>query len=349
MKRRFSINIPVFNGEIYLEDCFQSLHNQTFGDFEVIVVDDGSTDSSGRICDEWASKDHRWKVCHQKNQGQMKSRLNALAMNEGEYSMFLDADDMLEKNAFELLNKKIGEYNAPDMIIFGFSSLNKNQKTEIKFPWTQEKIVDKQTIINLACQSDWLNSLCQKCIKNPLPALSQTIQRECIDMRVGEDAVQSFFYITSAKSFLFLPSRLYIYRLNDASVTHKINEERLARSILDISLLLKYKRKIAGEYGIELDGYYKSEALYLSSYLSTIYLLKRKDKKKRYDLYDCCIKMLLSKDNNDSDPIIKYCKKRMYNKIDKVGIYNLTKKRIKKFLSSLRIIKNRITTTSSVS
>ena len=92
-KVAISVIIPLYNAELYLPTCLQHILLQTFKDFEVIIVDDGSTDSSGIICDEYAQKDSRIKVFHQKNKGVSAARNFALSKVCGEYVMFIDADD----------------------------------------------------------------------------------------------------------------------------------------------------------------------------------------------------------------------------------------------------------------
>lgn len=89
-KVAISVIIPLYNAELYLPTCLQHILLQTFKDFEVIIVDDGSTDSSGIICDEYAQKDSRIKVFHQKNKGVSAARNFALSKVCGEYVMFID-------------------------------------------------------------------------------------------------------------------------------------------------------------------------------------------------------------------------------------------------------------------
>lgn len=96
-----SVVVPVFNAEEYLEDCLSSIFNQTFGNVEVICVDDGSTDGSGKILDKWALEEARLKVIHQKNSYAGVARNNAIKMARGAYIVFIDADDVFAQNAFE--------------------------------------------------------------------------------------------------------------------------------------------------------------------------------------------------------------------------------------------------------
>ena len=98
-----SIIIPVYNTENYLDKCIQSIVGQTFDNFEIILVDDGSTDRSGEICDVWARKDNRIKVLHQTNGGSAKARNAGLQQARGSYIGFADGDDRLEPNMLQVM------------------------------------------------------------------------------------------------------------------------------------------------------------------------------------------------------------------------------------------------------
>ena len=112
-----SLIITAYNADKYLQRCLDSVLNQTYTNLEIILVDDGSTDSSGRILDTYAAKDKRMYVIHQKNAGLSIARNNALAVATGEYLGFTDADDKLEADYVETLVKHIHGY---DMVVCGF-------------------------------------------------------------------------------------------------------------------------------------------------------------------------------------------------------------------------------------
>lgn len=98
-----TIIVPVFNTEKYLERCIDSILNQTFKELEVILINDGSTDSSGQICDDYAKKDLRVKVIHQSNKGQSIARKNGLVIAKGNYIGFIDSDDWISPYMYEIL------------------------------------------------------------------------------------------------------------------------------------------------------------------------------------------------------------------------------------------------------
>lgn len=109
-----SVLMPVYNVEKYIENTLESVAGQTYGDFEAVMVDDGSTDSSGAVCDEWAEKDSRFRVIHTPNRGVSAARNTALANVKGEYIFFMDSDDIILPETFEELLNSLLE-NGADM------------------------------------------------------------------------------------------------------------------------------------------------------------------------------------------------------------------------------------------
>ncbi len=109
---KISIIIPVYNAEKYLDDCMDSVLNQTFEDFELILVNDGSTDRSGELCDEYAKNDKRIKVVHTENNGQGSARNTGIDMATGEYIGFVDCDDYIDYDMYEVLYDNMVRENA---------------------------------------------------------------------------------------------------------------------------------------------------------------------------------------------------------------------------------------------
>ena len=131
---KVSVVVPVYNQERHLEECLQSLLNQTLQDIEVICVDDGSTDRSKEILDEIAAKDGRVKILHQKNQYAGVARNNGFSVATGKYVCFLDSDDFFASSLLEKTYLRAEETNA-DIILFGAKKYNTETKTVEDAPW----------------------------------------------------------------------------------------------------------------------------------------------------------------------------------------------------------------------
>ena len=108
---KVSIIVPVYNVEQYLRQCLDSILVQTFTDWECILVDDGSTDCSKDICDEFANKDSRFRVVHKKNGGVSSARNKGIELSRGVYITFVDADDTIDKDVLSAVNKYFQFYD----------------------------------------------------------------------------------------------------------------------------------------------------------------------------------------------------------------------------------------------
>ena len=121
-----SIIVPVFNAERHLDECVRSLLAQTFSEIEIILIDDGSTDQSGKLCDEYAEKDKRVKVIHQKNQGQSAARNTGIVNSTGDYIMFADSDDWVLPDFCRIPYEKAVQYDA-DCVMFKYVWFDKGK------------------------------------------------------------------------------------------------------------------------------------------------------------------------------------------------------------------------------
>lgn len=111
MKAKISVLVPVYNVEKYLPECLDSIINQTYLDLEILIVDDGSTDETGSICDRYAAKDKRIRVIHKKNEGQAIARNVLIEEAKGEYFIFVDSDDVVTSTYIDNLYKLVNKYN----------------------------------------------------------------------------------------------------------------------------------------------------------------------------------------------------------------------------------------------
>jgi len=141
---RISVIVPVYNVEKYLARCIDSILAQTFADFECILIDDGSSDNSPAICDEYAKKDDRIKVIHKENGGVSSARNTGLDVAQGEWITFIDSDDWVENNILDLLLNNAVKNNC-DMSVCGLRSLDENEKELSKSKQMPLETLDKNT------------------------------------------------------------------------------------------------------------------------------------------------------------------------------------------------------------
>ena len=118
-EKMISVIVPVYNVEEYLDNCIKSISSQTYANIEILVIDDGSTDDSSLKCDQWAKKDKRIRVIHKLNGGLADARNVGIEMANGEYLLFVDSDDYIERNMCEIMIKAM-ESSQADIVISGF-------------------------------------------------------------------------------------------------------------------------------------------------------------------------------------------------------------------------------------
>lgn len=229
-KPKYSILIPVYNVEKYVEECLDSVLNQTYPDFEIIIIDDGSTDSSGEICDKYAQKDVRIKVYHQENQGLMMSRKNAVLYASGLYCLFLDADDYYDITLLQEVNHYIDEYSM-DLLLFNKKFVYKNKEYEMPLIAEEFAIVKKEALLKEFIGTYKYNSVVNKVIKRELIL-------DCLDkiykpINHTEDMLQSVNFILLSESIGILNKSLYYYRMRKSSLVHKM-ELKDVREIIEV-------------------------------------------------------------------------------------------------------------------
>lgn len=165
MNDLISIIVPVYNVEEYIEKCVNSIINQTYKNIEIILVDDGSKDSSGKICDELKQKDSRIKVIHKENGGLSDARNAGLKIANGDYIGFVDSDDYIKEDMFEILYKLNKEHNA-DISIVSFYEIYKGKVIGVRDSKKLEELnkiqAIKELLIDTKIQSYAWNKLFKK-------------------------------------------------------------------------------------------------------------------------------------------------------------------------------------------
>lgn len=245
---RFSVVIPVFNAEDYLEECLDSVLGQTFGDYEIVIVDDGSTDGSGRIADEYSlTHTGRMQCIHQRNSGQLFARRAGYFSASGEYIVSLDADDMLVPSALEVLNAALIATGA-DMVLFdAYLGLSKKKKL-LSYPFENGRMFetesDKTVLYELMAGTDTLNNLCTKAFSARLLDFEADYEF-ARRMRFGEDAVQAMALVSAARRIVATTAPLYVYRMNEKGITHSFNQAYFDDLALHTEVIKGYCEKWA--------------------------------------------------------------------------------------------------------
>ena len=215
-----SISIPVYNVEKYLCQCIESIINQSLIDIEIILVDDGSTDSCGGICDKYAAKDSRIKVIHKENGGLASARQAALEIATGIYFCACDADDWVESDMYEQMYNKAQETGA-DIIICDYYIEYDNGETVHK---QIEKLDDSETdLIGNALNGKLPTSMWNKIYKREIFQKYNISWEQGIDL--GEDFLISLKIFRNPVTINYIQKPLYHYRrlMNGNSYTNDIS------------------------------------------------------------------------------------------------------------------------------
>lgn len=237
---KFSVLIPVYNVEAYLHECLDSVLDQTYTNFEVIITNDGSTDRSSEICKEYASLDDRITVYHQENQGLLMARRNSISKSTGDYCMFLDSDDSWKPATLETIYKTIIKTEA-DLVIFNCDRLKGKELIAVKPKFENEDYFSKakkNKLIEEFIRTNELNSLCLKAVKTSIIDKEKDYSY-AQGLIMGEDALQSMPLLLKAQKIVYIQNRLYNYRINEDSSTNSFNPNH----IIDINLVNREKIK----------------------------------------------------------------------------------------------------------
>ena len=252
--KKVSIIVPVYNVELYLEKCVESLICQTYPNIEIILINDGSTDSSSKICDKLSKNNSKIKVIHKKNEGVSSARNLGLNVCTGEYITFVDSDDYINNNYIETLLKSIIENNT-DLSVCGYQKVYSHEN------FTTDNCDDLG--VKIYSKSDAFN---QMILEQQFGGYvwNKMYKKELIDLMNNqyfkEDIIEDFEfnsrYISNCKSISFIKSSLYYYFINQNGITgsFKINDRILSGIKSYTSILEQYDlNKI---YFADLVAYY---------------------------------------------------------------------------------------------
>ncbi len=200
----FSIIIPVFNAERSLEKCLDSIQSQTYGDFEVLMIDDGSTDNSFSICESYAESDPRFRLLHQENSGPSAARNRGLREARGRCICFVDSDDYVLPDYLEKLADK-AESSGAEIIFFGYHDVDR--EGNIKKTNLPPEGLSGAALVFALSERDMFGYTWIKCFSRE--SIGDVLFPE--DMSLFEDEVFTCAVLEKAGSVSVLPAALYCY------------------------------------------------------------------------------------------------------------------------------------------
>lgn len=231
MYDKVSVIVPVYNSMPYLRLCMDSILQQTYQNIEVIVIDDGSSDGSAVVCDEYQKKDSRVRVVHNANHGVSYSRNRGIDMSTGKYIVFIDSDDTIEETYIEALVSAEADNNV-DLV---FCNVNYIPLRDMKLVCLDRERVDGDFFDDYYKLRPILSSPWLKLYKNDIIKNNEIYFSE--DISYGEDQLFNFRYFYFVKSYTFINQCLYnYYRRSDNSLSQIQNMKNFYDSIYIISM-----------------------------------------------------------------------------------------------------------------
>lgn len=267
MKEKISVIIPIYNVEDYLEQCVESILNQTYTNLEIILVNDGSTDSSGEICDRYKNIDKRIKVIHKENGGLSDARNYGIEASTGDYIAFLDSDDWADKNLYMTLYKNIKKNHA-DISICNFKK------------YYSDKDIEKQELNEVKCYSniEALERLYCNDAVIMVVAWNKLYKRKVIgDLRfpvgkIHEDEYLTPMIIYNANKISYINNELIYYRQRENSIMNR----RFNIKRLDYLYVLESRMKFFKENMLD-ELYEKNVCTYLEKVMEFYFLIKNSE------------------------------------------------------------------------
>lgn len=257
---KISVIITIYNMEQYLDKCIQSVINQTYKNLEIILVNDGSTDESLNICNKYAALDIRFVVINKRNEGLVRARISGIKQATGDYITFVDADDWLDSNAYELV---VNMSDNEDMITYGLLE-DYTFKSVEKYDWIEEGVYKENNIKNAVLPGIFadnyffgfniLPNLVCKFIKREI--LCNCINKVSPDVAIGEDldfVVQSLNLTRSLRAIKICP---YHYVQREKSMVRT--------SVSDKAVIGLYRDLMAIESDINEADWKKQVCTYMS-------------------------------------------------------------------------------------
>lgn len=283
---KISVIIPVYNAEKYLDRCINSLFQQTLKDIEIILVNDGSTDRSAELCEEYKKRNPCIHVSHLNNGGPARARNKGMELAEGEYIGFVDADDYVEPDMFEKLYYAGQKYNS-DIVMCGYLIDNGTEIRRLKFKYEEDYLGNEIIRYKLlrrfyTGENQGLNSLCNKIFRKKFINDNQLKLDESLFR--AEDFWFVFESLKWAEKFVFVNSDLYYYRQNETSIMHTVDLGQYERWVENKKRALKENDEL--KFEIDKQKFYGDFLYKLAVYCRALVSMHESEKVKEILLDD---------------------------------------------------------------
>jgi len=238
---KISIIVPVYNSAQYIGKCIESILYQSYKNYELLLINDGSTDDSLKIINKYSSTDDRIIVVNNTNKGILKTRIDGINRATGDYIMFVDSDDLLEPNALKVfINNNVMKY---DVIRSNYKTLKNNNYRLIKEFNKKKEIeieLEKKDFFKDVLKTSKYNSVWRELIKKSIIE----IDKFDLSVSMGDDFLLNMIVYSKSKNILVIKESTYIYRINDKSITNTRNSNKCINNLIDIEkvydFLFKY-------------------------------------------------------------------------------------------------------------
>lgn len=305
--KKISVIIPIYNSEKYLEKCLLSIINQTYNNLEIILINDGSSDSSGKICDVFAKKDKRIIVIHKKNGGQNSARKAGIDNASGEYISFIDSDDWIDLDYYETLQNNL--HNA-DIVTSGIIFEEEAKKyisydgLEPKYYNNMEYVLKNFFIYHEGSGAGLNNNMVARLWKSSI--VKKIANKVDIGTRIGEDWFFSILFMLQAKTINIIRYAGYHYIMRTESAMHSKYDNFLS----DQNVFYLAVRDSLKNFYLESEMLYDFQIRFLKGIIENIPIFFNFDIKNQIDFDSSLMKLLpnrfdVKKLSDQNHPLIK--------------------------------------------
>ena len=311
-----SIIVPVYNVKKYLERCVNSIINQTYKKLEIILIDDGSTDGSGYLCDELKEKDSRIVVIHQKNEGVSNSRNKGIKISTGKYIGFVDSDDYIEKNMVKQLYKNATKTGS-DISMCGYNIIKEDSNNYVKRKKDGEKklLVSKNIdlfykMTNRTSKGFMWNKLFSREIFNNIEFNK--------NIKMCEDLLVNIQISNNMKKFCYDDIHLYNYVMRDESAIHNKNYDKYYTAVIAYRIIIDILQKNKSKY---VDLYVLDKFKWENGIIKNCKKYKKKLNAETKNDYSFIIKSMQLSLKDKIETIIRYRFNLLYILLKKVRFF----------------------------